>query len=405
MNTMTVMRATITDDSTESVTLEQGRKTHIEMSGRQRYLETIRFGAPDRVPLSPGGGRQSTRARWHDEGLPRDVTNIPEHAYRVVGGKEQWPCGGRGFRVRHRMIPEFEEKVIERRGQTQIVQDWKGNICEISSAYTTEYLRNAIDFVTRRWVKCPVESRADWADMKRRYDPDDPARFPDDPAALGQSLAERDWVVRFSFPGPFWQVREWTGFERLCYLFYDDPAFLREMIGFWTEYMARLLEKVFTFIVPDEVHLSEDMAYKSFSMVSPAMAREFLLPSYERWGALIREAGVPVYAMDSDGFIGELIPIWIEAGINACNPIEVAAGNDLPAMRGRFGRAMAYVGGVDKRAIAKGGDVLRRELDRIAPVVRDGGYIPSCDHGIPPDVSWGNYLEYVRLLAEVTGWL
>ena len=51
----------------------------------------------------------------------------------------------------------------------------------------------------------------------------------------------------------------------------------------------------------------------------------------------------------------ELIPLWIEAGINVCEPIEVAAGNDIVAYRKHFGRQMAYLGGIDKRAIAAGG--------------------------------------------------
>jgi uroporphyrinogen decarboxylase len=109
--------------------------------------------------------------------------------------------------------------------------------------------------------------------------------------------------------------------------------------------------------------------------------------------------------MDSDGFMGQLIPVWMEAGINVCDPIEVAAGNDLIAFRRSFGRTMAYRGGVDKRAIAKGGSAIEAELERLAPVIRDGGYIPGCDHGVPSDVSWPDYVRYVQLLAERTGWL
>jgi uroporphyrinogen decarboxylase len=111
-----------------------------------------------------------------------------------------------------------------------------------------------------------------------------------------------------------------------------------------------------------------------------------------------------VYDIDSDGFIGELIPLWIEANFQACNPIEVAAGNDIVDFRKRFGRNMAYHGGVDKRAMAKGGRVIEEEIRRIAPVIRDGGFIPSCDHGIPSDVSWPNFVHYVKLLAKETGW-
>jgi uroporphyrinogen decarboxylase len=139
-------------------------------------------------------------------------------------------------------------------------------------------------------------------------------------------------------------------------------------------------------------------------MISPAMARRFLVPCWRQWCRQARAAGVPVIDMDSDGYVGELIPLWIEAGINVCDPLEVAAGNDINAYRGAFGRSIAFRQGVDKRAIAKGGQVIRRELERLAPVVRSGGYIPGCDHGVPPDISWTNLVDYAGLLAGMTGW-
>jgi len=378
------------------------------MNPRQRYLETLLFGRPDRAPLDPGYGRRSTRAAWHEQGLPAEIDDglaIAEYAYRLSGGALPWPQAGEDFPVNTRMIPEFEEKVLSRGERTQIVQDWKGNICEISNEYTTEYLRNAIDFVTRRWIKCPVESRADWDDMKRRYDPDDPARYPTDAVERAQRLKDRSWPISINISGPFWQLREWLGFENLCMAFKDDPAFVKEMIAFWTDFVARVLENTLRHIVLDEVHLSEDMAYKSFSMISPAMTREFLLPAYQRWGEIIRAAGVPLYGMDSDGYIGQLIPIWMEAGINVCDPIEAAAGNDIIAFRRQFGRRMAYKGGVDKRLIAAGGQAIVDEIDRLTPLIDDGGYIPSCDHGVPADVTWPNFVRYTGLLARVTGWL
>ena len=375
------------------------------MNPREQFIKTLLFEKPDKIPFSPGGGRRSTRERWYEDGLPRDVRDITQYAYRQAGGTHEMPGGGPGFGVNERMIPYFEEKVLEKGERTQIVQDWKGNICEISTEYSTEFLRNAIDFVTRRWVKCPVESRADWEDMKRRYDADDPSRLPQDAAALGEKLKEREWLVSLHFSGPFWQLREWLGFEGLCMLFHDDPDFVREMIHFWTEHVARLLERAFEHVVPDVVGISEDMAYKAHSMISPAMVREFLLPTYKRWGEIILGNGCPIYDMDSDGYIGELIPIWIEAGINVCDPIEVAAGNDIVAFREQFGRKMAYRGGVDKRAMAKGGEVIEAEMARLRPVIDDGGYIPSCDHGVPADVSWPNFVHYTKLLAEATGWL
>jgi len=376
------------------------------MNERERYLKTLLFDKPDRIPLCPGGGRESTRANWLKTGLPKkEVQRYNEYAYRQADGKLPWPSGGPGFPVNERMIPQFEEKTIEEKENSRIVQDWKGNICEIGKEFTAEYLRNAIDFVTRRWIKCPVENRKDWEDMKRRYSADDQMRLPADAAALGKKLADREWPVEIGVSGPFWQLREWVGFEGLCLLFYDDPGLLREMIAFWQDYIARLLERTFKYFIPDGVHISEDMAYKCFSMISPDMTRKFILPAWKCWGEIIRTAGVPIYAIDSDGFIGELIPLWIEAGINVCDPIEVAAGNDINAFRKQFGKNMAYRGGVDKRAMAKGGRIIELEIERLRPVIEDGGYIPSCDHGVPPDVSWPDYAHYVRCLAKATGWL
>lgn len=378
------------------------------MTPRQRYVATLLFEKPDRIPLHPGAGRKSTRARWHQEGLPAEISHpeaINEYAYRQAGGTLPWPKEGEGFPLVHQMIPMFEEKVIEKKGDTQIVQDWKGNVCEISAEFGVEYLRSAIDFVTRRWIKCPVENWKDWEEMKRRYDPDDPSRLPPDAAERGKRLKGRDWPIGINIHGPFWQLREWMGFEQLCTALYDEPELVADMLQFWQDYVARLLENALRHVDYDWVHFSEDMAYKQFSMISPKMVRERLLPSYLRWGEILRKHKVPIYDIDSDGFIGELIPIWIEAGVNVCDPVEVAALNDINAFRRRFGRKMGYRGGVDKRAMAKGGDVIVEEIARIRPVIRDGGFIPGCDHGVPSDISWPDYVRYVGLLAKETGWL
>jgi hypothetical protein len=377
------------------------------MNPRERYITTLRFGAPDRIPFHPGHGRISTRQAWHRQGLPEGIApeQIAEYAYRQAGGTLPWPAEGKDFPVSERMIPIFEEKILEERETSRIVQDWKGNICEISNQYPVEYLRNPVDFVTRRWIRCPVATREDWERIKGRYDPADPTRYPKAPQALAAELAPRTWPVKLQFSGPFWQLREWLGFERLCMAFCDEPDFVREMIDFWKVYVSRILERTFAWIVPDEVHISEDMAYKQYSMISPAMVREFLLPTWRAWGEIVRAAGVPLFGMDSDGFVGELIPFWIEAGFTHCDPVEVAAGNDLNAFRATFGKRLAFFGGIDKRAMAKGGATLEAEIERVRPVIEDGGYIPSCDHGVPADVSWPNYVRCTRLLAQATGWL
>jgi len=374
------------------------------MNPRERYIETLTFGSPDKVPLSPGGPRESTLKAWHAQGLPADV-NWHQHLNETLGIEPEHTKPPVSLGVSFLMIPQFEEKVLEHKGGHYVVQDWKGNICEISDEFDVTYLRAAKDFCTRRWIKCPVTCRDDWERMKARYHVDTPGRFPDDFHRRCERATDRDYVLGVGFSGPFWQMREWCGFEGLCIMMIDEPDLVADMAAFWTEFVAACLERILARVSPDVAHLSEDMAYKAKAMISPAMTREFCRPSYDRWLKQLKAAEVPVIDMDSDGFIGELIPIWIESGINVCDPVEVAAHNDINEFRRAFGRRMAYTGGVDKRAIAKGGRVIREELKRIEPVVRDGGYIPGCDHAAPSDISWPNFVDYSRLLAQMTGWL
>ena len=374
------------------------------MTPRERFLETMLFGKPDRVPFAPGGPRESTLKVWHSQGLPADRDYMAV-LFEILGLPPA-PTGAIGLEVTPQMMPIFEEKVLEHKDGHYIVQDWMGAVTEISDEFDYTYIRAARDFVTRKWHKFPVETREDWEAMKPRFQVDTPGRFPEDFAERCKILQQRDYVLPFRINGPFWQLREWCGFENLCMFFIEDPDFVREMVEFWTDFTLRLLERITQHVSLDVLGLSEDMAYKAHSMISPAMTREFLQPSYRQWVALMHETDCQVVDMDSDGYIGELIPIWIESGINVCDPIEVAAHNDIVAFREQFGRKMAYTGGIDKRAIAAGGKVMEDEVLRVVPpLLKDGGFLPSCDHGVPPDISWPNFIEYSRLLAKLCGWL
>ena len=58
-------------------------------------------------------------------------------------------------------------------------------------------------------------------------------------------------------------------------------------------------------------------------------------------------------------------------------------------------------GGIDKRVLATTPDEIDRYLDRVLPAMRRrGGYIPTCDHGVPEEVSFENYMHYRRRMLE-----
>jgi len=191
------------------------------------------------------------------------------------------------------------------------------SVIEISDTYDYTYIRTAKDFVTRKWHAFPVTDWASWEErMAWRHDPDDPARLPERPAEELGAMEVSGRAVTVRINGPFWQMREWVGSEGLCLLMADGPDLVRDMAETWRVFVLKLLERVLRLVRVDIVHLSEDMAYKAHSMISPTMARRYLSPCYQSWGELLRSYGVPVYAMDSDGYIADLIPVWLEAGIN-----------------------------------------------------------------------------------------
>ncbi|HOK81067.1 MAG TPA: hypothetical protein PK354_09465, partial [bacterium] len=247
------------------------------MNFRERFIASLNFSKPDKVCFIPGGPRESTLKRWHSEGLPEN-SDYMEVLCSIIGIPHEKQDISKYISVSFRMNPMFEEKILEHKQGHYIVQDWMGAIVEISDQYDLSYLRAAKDFVTRKWYKFPVETRKDWAEMKKRYNPDDPSRFPENFDELAIANKNRTWLQSLTFAGPFWQLREWCGFEGLCMLMAEDPEFVEEMAEFWKDFVLAVMEKFFEKASADHVLISEDMAYKEKSMISPSMVKRFLAP-------------------------------------------------------------------------------------------------------------------------------
>ncbi len=119
---------------------------------------------------------------------------------------------------------------------------------------------------------------------------------------------------------------------------------------------------------------------------------------------LLRSNGVDVIYLDSDGNLNELIPLWLECGINFHWPFEAVAGNDAVAIRKKYGKDLIIGGTIDKRALIKGKEAIREEvMSKVPFLLEQGGYFPSVDHLVPPDVTFENYCYYINLMREVAG--
>jgi len=165
-----------------------------------------------------------------------------------------------------------------------------------------------------------------------------------------------------------------------------------------------VVKRVVKDIKIDQATYWEDMCYKSGPMISPAMFRKFMMPRYKKLNDLLNSHGVDIIWVDSDGNLEQLIPLWLEVGVNYVWPLEVAAGNDAVALRKKYGKDLILGGAIDKRALARGKEAIREEvMSKVPFLVESGGYIPSVDHWVPPDVSFENYCFYVNTLREIAG--
>jgi uroporphyrinogen decarboxylase len=135
------------------------------------------------------------------------------------------------------------------------------------------------------------------------------------------------------------------------------------------------------------------------------MIHEFLFPYYQQLLANIKSRNIDKnrilhFAVDTDGFTDEVIPIYREIGMDFLYPVEVAAGGDVIDI-GRQYPDLKLRGGFDKRILAKSKESIDKEVDRIMPVMKKrGGFIPDCDHLVPLDVSFENYLHYRKRIQE-----
>ena len=195
-------------------------------------------------------------------------------------------------------------------------------------------------------------------------------------------------------------LRDVMGVEELCCAFYEDPELVREMMETFTDLWLAIYEKVCNDVKVDVIHMWEDMSGKNGSLIFPAMVREFMMPCYKRIAAFAKAHDIPVFSLDTDGDCSELVPLFMESGINMIFPFEVAAGSDVVDYRKKYPN-LGIMGGINKIEIAKGRDAIDRELARLAPMFDKNPYIAMLDHLIPPEISWEDFNYFVERLRDI----
>jgi len=364
------------------------------MTPHERFLACMRFQPVDRPVLAELGAWDSTVTAWSEQ------THLDE------AGVMAWQddCDER---VRacpdFSMRPAFAEETLAVDDETFTMRDKMGLVYRQFTDAPDRSMPDYVDF--------PVKTRGHWEAIKKRFDPADPARYPADwPEQVARW--RRDQPILYAYglvmnyyggPSLFGFCRMLMGPERLLYAVHDEPDLVEDMMEFATEFAITLLRRALAEAPLSYVQFWEDMCYNTGPLISPEMFRRFMLPRYKRMTDVIRSAGVDVIFVDSDGDVSQLIPLWLQGGVNGVFPMEQAAGNDLRAYRREYGRDLLMLGGIDKRALIAGPAAIDRELEDKLPLAFEGGYIPTLDHWTPPDVTYDNFMYYWQRKKQILG--
>ncbi len=296
-------------------------------------------------------------------------------------------------------FPAYEEKVIKHEGTTEVIQDAAGRWLRVFEGRRHGFMPD--------YIRHPVTCMKDWEEeVAPRLNPRDPMRYATLDAQCQraeEARARDDLLVRQGMVGGYMYLRALMGPEDLLVAFCLQPDLIHAMMRRWAELAHAGLERAQARIELDEFAIGEDICYVKGLLISPDMVREFLLPYYQDvlTAARGRQSRRLYFNVDTDGWAEPAIPLYLEAGMDIMDPWEVASGCDVVKI-GREWPDLVMTGGIDKRVLAAGPEAIDRHLEYIIPPMRErGGYIPTCDHGVPDDVSFESYMHYRRRICEL----
>jgi len=358
----------------------------------QRFLACMEYASSDRRPNHELGVWGQTRERWEAEAADA----VKDFTWHWFVDEPALGLDRREYiNVNYGFIPPIPYEVLDETEEYVYARIPTGAITKALKAGTSYGTRWCMD----TYLEFPVKTAEDFPAIKARLIASDPTRLPDDldrriaawasrtcPLILGTNCAAN---------GFYWRAREFMGTEALSYAWYDQPKLVHEIMEFFADLIIETSRPILEKIQVDTFVLNEDMAMKGGPLLGPETYRTFISPHLKRLVEFLRSHGTKYVAVDSDGDPTPLIPLLLDAGVDTIWPIERASNVSPQQWRKQFGRSLRLWGGVDKRVLPRGPDAIREHLREFIPLIEEGGFIPTVDHTVPPDVSWDAFRYYM----------
>jgi len=320
------------------------------MNSRQRFLETMRYGSPDRAPLFDEGLREGVLAAWRRQGLAR--SRDLERMFR--------------FDRREEIEPDLESRPK------------------------------------------PKKQARSLEKLKKSLDPEDHARLPKDWPQRVRAWKNRDHILILWLHRGFFLslgVGDWASFIEVMHLLNEEPRFVREAMAVHGRFAAGLAERILKDVQVDAALFVEPIAGNDGPLISPEMYEEFVLKSYEPALGVLKRRGVETIIFMTFANSRQLLPSIVKWGFNCLWACEVnPEAMDYRNIREEFGLDLRLIGGVDLDALRSDQEAVRRELEeKVPPLLAQGGYIPLADGRVREDTPFENYVFYRRLLEKMVG--
>jgi len=348
------------------------------MTGYERFMiALLRKGEPDRVPLWELIINEPTLSAWGAKSLEEFVEMEDLDGITIFEDMKLEPLG------------TAEQKELVWRGRTiltgtrQVVRDEWGIIWGIT------------DFGIPYPIDGPIKEPADL----KTYTPPDPEAH-----HRLQSLREavkkfkgRRAIVFLTHDGFEFPHYLRGGMENLLLDYYDNPRLAHELAEMVIDYKIRLMRRAIR-EGADAVVSGDDYANQHGTVMSPQHFRQFVLPYLKRSIDAAHDEGVP-FIKHTDGNIWAILDDLVQAGIDALDPIEPAAGMDIGEVKAKYGDRIAVIGNVDCSFVLTRGTVEEVEeavKETIAKASPGGGHILASSNSIHPAVKPENYKAMVE---------
>jgi uroporphyrinogen decarboxylase len=355
------------------------------LNNRELFCRLMNYEPLDRLPvLAVEPYEPEAIRRWHGEGLPAGADPVD---FLGMSRLVEIPLS-------FHPIPAFEPLRVAEDELYYVEQSDMGALIRRSKDNPSMFYGH---------IDHPIKTRADWERYKLRFRAASPGRLPADwlTASLPRLRSSPDPVCLTIFPF-FMRFGFYSmGMERFLAGFYEESELMHEVFDYVGKFVTASVRTVLDVCVPDVVRFTEDLAGKNGPLVSPRIYHEFWHPYQDPLIHLLQERGVPLICQWSAGQFDRLLPDMLAHGFNCTWPLEVMAGMDAARLRARFGRQLRLAGNIAKEAVIAGPAAIDQEIERLMPLICEGGFLPALDDMASPDMPWAHYRHLIERLQAI----